>query len=347
MKVLLLGDRFITNQVLEAAFKNAFKDYNEEMQYVYLTDNWPVEPISANDEVREYCGNYEDIIPLIKDADILLTHTGCITKKVIDAAEKLKVIGAARGGPVNINIEACSARGIPVVYAPGRNSQAVAEFTIGMMIAHSRNIVSCHDSFFYHKMWRGDMYSYEYIGNELGSSTVGLIGFGAIGSKVTKILNAFGSRVLVYDPYISKEEQMKHNCQFTDLNTLLKESDIISLHAKYTKETAKMLGKKQIALMKKNAVLINTARGELIDHDALYDALKSKSIAGAALDVFEGEPPADTSPLFTLDNVTVTTHLGGASIQAAIIGAEKASQGIYQVISGSIPTFCANPQVFK
>ncbi|HVI42800.1 MAG TPA: 2-hydroxyacid dehydrogenase, partial [Anaerovoracaceae bacterium] len=345
MKALLLGDRFMTNEVLTECFEAAFKDYPEKIEIVYHSDNWPVEPVDRNEEICEFCGDDTEIINLIKDVDILLTHTGCITRRVIDAAERLKVIGVGRGGPVNINVKACTEKGIPVMYAPGRNSGAVAEFTVGLMLAVTRNIAACHRSFYADKRWRGDMYAYSYIGDELSHSVAGLIGFGAIGSKVTKILRAFGSRVLVYDPYIDEESGKQYDCQLTDLDTLLKESDIISLHARYTAETYKMIGAAEIEKMKKTAYLINTARGELIDHDALYEALKTGRLAGAALDVFEDEPPAETSELFKLDNVVACTHLGGASRQAAVIGATKACEGIFQVITGQKPEFCANKEV--
>lgn len=337
----------MTNEVLTRCFLDTFKDYPERIEIIYHSDNWPLEPVQKNDEVSEYCGDDSEIVDLIIDADILLTHTACITKRVIDAAEKLKVIGVGRGGPVNINIKACTEKKIPVMYAPGRNSGAVAEFTIGLMLAATRNIVSCHQSFHKEKRWRGDMYAYSCIGNELAYSTVGLIGFGAIGSKVLKILNAFGSRVLVYDPYIKDELKASYNCEFVDLKTLLKESDIISLHARYTKETAGMIGTEQIAMMKDGAIIVNTARGELIDYPALYEALRTGKLKGAALDVYEAEPPPKSSELFRLDNVVACTHLGGASRQAAITGAKIACEGIYQVITNQEPKYCANKEVFS
>lgn len=346
MKALILGDRFMTNEVLTECFKAAFKDYPEEIEIVYHSDNWPLDPVERNDEVCEYCGDDAEIIGLIRDVDILLTHTGCITRRVIEAAEKLKVIGVGRGGPVNINVKACTERGIPVMYAPGRNSGAVAEFTIGLMLAATRNIASCHHSFYTDRKWRGDMYAYSFIGNELSHSVVGLIGFGAIGSKVAKILRAFGSSILVYDPYIGEEAAELCRCRFTDLDTVLRESDIISLHARYTPETRGMIGEREIEKMKRTAYIINTARGELIDHAALYEALKTGRLAGAALDVFEDEPPRKDSELFNLKNVVACTHLGGASRQAAIIGATRACEGVYQVITGGKPEFCANKEVF-
>ncbi|QSX09231.1 2-hydroxyacid dehydrogenase [Alkalibacter rhizosphaerae] len=347
MKILLSGDKFITVDIMRDAVAEVFGEEANSFEYVTHTGNWPIDPICKNDEVSEFCGTDSDLISLVEDVDVIMTHTGCVTKKLIEAAKNLKVLGVGRGGPVNINVKACTEREIPVVNAPGRNSGAVTEFTIGLMLSLTRNITFCHDSFFNNKQWRGDMYAYEYIGNELGESTVGLVGFGAIGMKVTKILNAFGSRVLVYDPYIKEEDQKKHDCTFVDLETLMKSSDVVSLHARYSKETEKMIDEKLLALMKPSAVLINTARGELVDHDALYDALASKKIKGAALDVFEGEPPADNSKLFDLDNVIACTHLGGASIQAAEIGATKAIQGVYDILHGNKPEFCVNPEVLK
>jgi D-3-phosphoglycerate dehydrogenase len=345
MKALLLGDRFMTNEVLTECFKAAFKDYPEPIEIIYHSDDWPVEPVKRNEEVCEFCGDDAEITGLIRDADILLTHTGCITRRVIEAAEKLKVIGVGRGSTVNINVNACTGKGIPVMYAPGRNSGAVAEFTVGLMLAVTRNIASCHHSFFTDQQWRGDMYAWSYIGNELSRSVAGLIGFGAVGSKVAKLLHAFGSRVLIYDPYIGEGAAELYGCEFAGFDAVLRESDIISLHARYTPETFGMIGKAEIEKMKKTAYLVNTARGELIDHDALYAALKAGRLAGAALDVFENEPPAGTSELFKLQNVVACTHLGGASRQAAIIGAEKACEGIFQVITGRKPEFCANKEV--
>lgn len=345
MKVLIIGDKFITNEVFLECFKKIFKNYPGEFEFRFHSTNWPLEPLKKNSEVAEFTGDDSEIIDLIKDAEILLTHTGCITKRVISAAGRLKVVGVGRGGPVNINIKACTERGIPVVYAPGRNAEAVAEFTIGLIIAATRNIVTSHVSFHGNKKWRGDLYDFSNVGNELSHSTVGIIGFGAVGSRVAKILNAFGSRVIVYDPYISEAQKAEHNCEFVDLETLLKESDIISLHARYTKETKKMIDKEKIAMMKKSAIFINTARGELVDYDALYEALKKRRIAGAALDVFEAEPPPTNSELFNLDNVIACTHLAGASKQAAYLGAQKACEGVYQYLVGEVPQYCANKEV--
>jgi D-3-phosphoglycerate dehydrogenase len=348
MKVAILGDRFITNEVLQTALEKKFAGSGLDFDYVYLTDDWPIEPVQQNEEVREFVGSDEAVAALVPDVEIILTHTAPITKRVVAAAQKLQVIAAARGGPVNINWQACTARRIPVLYAPGRNSGAVAELAVGLILAATRNIVEAHISLMAERRWRGDLYVYESVGLELSRATAGLVGFGAIGSKVARILTGFGANILVYDPFVAADKIESLGYRSVGLDELLREADIVSLHARLTPETQGMIGARELGLMKRSAYLINTARGELIQHDQLYRALAQKQIAGAGLDIFEAEPPPPDSPLFKLHNVVATTHLGGASIQAAEIGAEVAVHGVFQFIRGTeIPKFCVNPEVFK
>jgi D-3-phosphoglycerate dehydrogenase len=347
MKVLVHGDLFIINEVLQTALEKAFRGSGITFEYEFLTDDWPVEPVKETAEVREFAGSEDAIIPKVGDVEILATHTAPITKRVIDAAGKLKAIGAARGGPVNINVKACTERGIPVFYAPGRNSGAAAEFTIGLILAVTRNIVSSHVSLTQEKRWRGDLYVFGSVGLELSRAVVGVVGFGAIGGKVANLCKCFGSRTLVYDPYVPPEKvgELGHET-VSSLDELLQNSDIVTLHTRLTPETRGMLGERELGLMKETAFLINTARGELIQHEHLYKALKERRIAGAALDMFEAEPPPDDSPLFQLDNVVATSHLAGASIQAAEIGASVMAGEIFKFIMGTeTPSYCVNPEV--
>jgi D-3-phosphoglycerate dehydrogenase len=347
MKISVFGDLFVTNEVLQAAFEQAFAGSGLAFEYNYLTDTWPVTPVMKTDEVSEFVGDEDEVLPLVGDTDIILTHTAPITRKVIAAAPRLKIVGAARGGPVNINWAACTERGIPVLYAPGRNSGAVAEFTVGLMLAQSRSITRSHMSLMNDRRWRGDLYTYDMVGSELGSAVVGLVGSGAIGGKVARLVRAFGARVLIHDPYLPPEKLAELG-EAASLDDLLAQADFLSLHARLTKETRGMIGAREIARMKPTAYLINTARGELVDHDALYAALKDRRIAGAALDIFEAEPPPAASPLFALENVTATSHLGGASVQAAQIGARVLCAGIYDyIVRGQTPRYCVNPDFGK
>ncbi len=345
MKVLLLGDRFITNEIWKEALEKRFSGSNVTFSYTQHQLQWPVVPMESNDEVSEFSGTAEELLPLVADAEVILTHTGCITKAVLDSAPNLKVIALGRGGPVNVNTAACTERKIPVIYAPGRNSGAVAEFTVGLILAQSRNIPQSHYYLRHNNQWRGDMYANEFVGSELSYGTLGLVGFGAIGSKVAKIMHdGFGSQVLIYDPYIPDEVKAKYpDYTFTTLEEVLSQSDYISLHTKFTKETEGMISAEKIALMKPGAVFVNTARPQLVDYDALYTALKSGKLGGAGLDVFEDEPPKATSKLYELENVTATPHLGGASKQAAIIGASIAVDEVYGYLQeGRAPKFQFN-----
>lgn len=346
MKVFILGDRFITTDIFHSAFEEATKDLDIDFEYVYYTDQWPVEPLKVNDEIREFCGDEDEVIKLIKDCEVLLTHTGPISRRVIEAAPNLRIIGMGRGGPTNVNVEAATENGIPICYAPGRNSGAVAEFTVGMILAATRNIVSAHTSFHGEGKWRGDMYAFEYIGNEISESVIGLVGTGAIGNKVAKLMHAFGAEVIAYDPYVPEERKLPW-ISYVELDEVFERADVISMHCRYTEETAKMVNADLIGKMKPTAVFVNTARGELVDYDALYAALEKGAIKGAALDVFEAEPPTPVSKLFKLDNVIATTHLGGASIQAAEIGARVASEGIAEFLAGNKPKYLSNPESIK
>ncbi|MDR1471352.1 MAG: 2-hydroxyacid dehydrogenase [Synergistaceae bacterium] len=345
MKVLLLGDRFITNDIFQDALLRRFEGSGIAFEFSAHQLLWPVAPMESNDEVAEYSGTDDEIIPFLGDAEAVLTHTGCFTRRAIASAPALRAIALGRGGPVNVNVAACSERNIPVIYAPGRNSNAVAEFTAGMIMAQSRGIPQSHHCLRHERRWRGDLYANEMAGSELSSSTVGLVGFGAVGGKVAKIMSrGFGSRILVFDPYIPSEVAAKYpDYTFTDLDSLLAESDYVSLHAKATKETAGMIGAREIGLMKCNAILVNTARPQLVDYAALYSALKDGRLRGAALDVFEDEPPSESSMLYSLENVTATSHLGGASLQAAEIGAARAADGLYTFMAeGRMPEFVFN-----
>jgi D-3-phosphoglycerate dehydrogenase len=346
MNVFILGDRFITNEIFKSALETRFTGSGMEFNYVEHQLNWPVEPMSIGPEVSEYSGTDTEIIPYLKDVEVVLTHTGCFTKRALDAAPNLKVIALGRGGPVNINTVECNRRGIPVIYAPGRNSGAVAEFTVGLILAQSRTIAKAHYYLWSKHEWRGDFYANEYVGSELSKSTLGLVGFGAIGSKVAKIMaQGFGSRVLAYDPYISDAVKAQYPyVTFTTLEAVLSEGDYISLHTKAPSETKGLRGAHQLAMMKPSAVLINTARPQLVDYDALYAALESGRLRGAGLDVFEAEPPKAASKVYALENVTATPHLGGASRQAAEIGAAIACDQLYMyLVDKKTPKFLYKP----
>lgn len=221
----------------------------------------------------------------------------------------VKIVGVTRANTSNIDMAQATERRIPVIGVAGRNASAVAEFTIGLMIAESRHIARSHANLV-RGVWKKD---YGEDPREIEGKTVGIIGFGAIGKEVAVKLSGFGCRILFYDPFV--KESMK-GAEAVDLERLLAESDFVTIHVKLSAETRHLIGERQLEWMKPSAFLINTARSEVVDQEALVSALAASRIKGAALDVFVDEPlPAD-SALLKLPNVTLTPHMAGSTEEA-------------------------------
>lgn len=258
-----------------------------------------------------------------------------VVEQTLRALPALRVLACVRGDPVNVDIAAATARGIPVLYAPGRNAEAVADFTLGLMLASLRHIATAHRLLVtgqlteerdqqapqvdviwtYRDRSRPHPYAL-YKGPELAAQTVGLIGFGDIGRAVARRLVGLGVHTLVADPYVAPEQIAAAHCEPVALDRLLYESTIISLHARGS--GAPLLGERELRSIRPGSYLINTARATLLDYEALYKVLAEGHLAGAALDVFPREPLPPDSPLLTLDNVTLTPHLAGASTDVVV-----------------------------
>ncbi|EPY92727.1 NAD(P)-dependent oxidoreductase, partial [Streptomyces noursei] len=205
--------------------------------------------------------------------------------------------------------------GVAVCNAPGRNATATAEHTLTLLLAAARGVGDTHTDL-RRGIWRGDYYDYDTCGIEIDGTTIGLIGFGAIGSRVAKILHAMGAHILVHDPY-ARPEALAGLAEQVPLDALLARSRIVSLHARVTPETTGMIGPAQLAAMPHGSVLINCARGALLDYDAVCDALESGQLAGAGFDVFPEEPVPAHSRLLTAPGVVLTPHIAGGSQQVA------------------------------
>lgn len=245
------------------------------------------------------------------DFDILVVQFAPVARSFIEAARKLKVIAVLRGGVENVDVAAATKRNIAVLNTPGRLARAVAECTLGMILAEVRNIARAHAQLMGGN-WMRSFPNSQAI-PELHGRTVGLVGYGSIAQLVARYLQAIGSRVLAFDPYFKGDAAP---AAMADLPTLLKESDVVSVHARLTAETKGLIGAAELAMMKPTAVLVNTARSGLVDEPALVEALRARRIMGAALDVFDTEPLPGDSPLVKLDNVTLTPHLAGSTIDA-------------------------------
>ncbi len=273
-------------------------------------------------EVIEKTGlSAEELKQEIKGKDAIIVRSATkVTREIINSADVLKVIGRAGIGLDNIDLEAAKEKGIKVLNTPGATSVSVAELTIGMMFACARHIARGTIS-----LKEGRWEKKQLKGIELYGKTLGIIGMGKIGTEVAKRAKCLGMKVIFYDPYV----QVSEYGEKVGLDTLYEKSDIISLHLPLTTETKHMISKSAFAKMKNGAILINCARGGIVDEEALYDALTTGKLYAAGIDVFEKEP-AVGNKLFTLDNVVVTPHIGAQAKEgqkrAGIEIAEKVSK---------------------
>ncbi len=282
------------------------------------------------------------------EPEILVISADKISRAIIESTNSLRLIVVTRGNPVNVDLVACKERGIMVSYTPARNANCVAELVIAMMICSARNLFQASEAIKdgtaaikskasvvdkgNDVIWSDpELKVMPYIrfrGFDIQGKILGLIGLGAIGRKTATKAIALGMKAVVFDPYVPEEEISKIGASCVSLERLLSESDFVSLHAGVNKETEKMIGLEELLQMKSSAYLINTARGALVDHDALYEVLKSKRIAGAAVDVFYYEPIAMDDSFLKLDNFIITPHIGGASTDVITHHSEMALESI-------------------
>lgn len=347
LRVLCAGDAFITPSTLADAARRHLADLPSvaSVEVVEHASRWPDEPFGAVDGVREAAGDPADLARAAAGCDVLLTHLAPVTADVLSAAgPSLRVVGSVRGGPVNVDVAAATALGVPVAYLPGRNLGAVAEFVVGVTITGLRSIGAASRQMA-DGVWDGSYFRYERCGPELSAATVGLVGLGAVGARVAELLRAFGSTVLAHDPYADPAVASAAGVELVPLATLLGRSDVVSVHARLTDDTRTMFDAAAFAAMRPGTFFVNTARGELVDTDALRDAVVGGHLGGAALDVFDPEPPAVDDPLRSHPSVVATPHLAGASRQVALGSADKVAAAVAQLLrEGTLP-HCANPEV--
>jgi len=256
----------------------------------------------------------EELIERIGVYDALVVRSGTkVTKPVIDAATNLKIIGRAGVGVDNIDLEEATKRGIVVVNAPAGNTISAAEHTLALLFALSRKIPAANESLKVHRRWERS----KYLGVEITGKTLGILGLGRIGTEVAKRAKGLGMKILAYDPYISRERADELGVRITTFDEVIRNADYITIHTPLTKDTRHLIDHEALSRMKDGVRIINCARGGIIDENALYEMIKSGKVAGAALDVFENEPPFD-SRLLELDEVIVTPHLGASTAEAQV-----------------------------
>ena len=340
ISIAIIGDRFMLPSVFAERISAAC---GNGIDIRVLEQPWPDEPMehgyagSKVDGLKEFMGDPDEVADFIGDASLLVTHLAPISRSMLERLPNLRFIAVSRGGPVNVDMQAARDHKVLVVNTPGRNASAVAEFTIGAILAETRLIRSGHESL-RAGGWRGDLYRADRTGRELGEMTVGIVGYGAIGSRVVKLLKAFGCKLLVADPYVQLSAQDRSDgVEHVALDELLTRADVVSLHARVTSETTGFFGRDALARVKPGAILINTARGPLVDYEALYEALSSGRLAGAMLDTFAIEPVPQDWPLLQLPNVTLTPHIAGASLRTVTIAADQAAEEVRRFLAGEPP----------
>lgn len=313
-KILAVADGGVTPDLMKKMFE--LEQYGAEVTMIEDKDMNSMAAITDRMLQIEQGGvdaapTCRALLDACEDKDIIIVHVASINKEVINKAKNLKVAAVLRGGYENADVEALNKRGIKLINAPWRSSHAVADFTVGMMIAENKNIARSYKMICEGK-WCKKYVNQEYI-HDMRTRTVGIIGFGYIGRQVAARLKGFGSKIVIYDPFLNPKVITDAGYTAVTLEELLAQSDFVTIHLRLSEKTAKFIGAKEFAQMKPTAYFINTARAGLVDTNALIHVLQTKSIGGAAIDVFDEEPLPGDSPFLKLDNVTLTSHLAGTS----------------------------------
>lgn len=317
MKIVAFGDNLITPSMLEEGLK-AFieaghtvevRDWSHSSVEDLQKDNIKVEQEGASAVLIEN----KQLLKDIDTFDMIITQFMPIGRNLIEQAKSLKYIGVLRGGVENIDKTFAKTKGIEVINTAGRNARSVAEFTVAMILAETRNIART-DGEMHKGIWFKDFPNKDYI-PELGGKKIGIIGFGHIGQLVAKFLSGFNVEILYYDPYVSEANGTN---KIDTIEELVSLSDIVTIHMRATEETHHIINQSIFDLMSEKTYFINTARSALVDEEALIRALQEKRIAGAAIDTFDDEPLQADSPFLSLRNATITSHLAGSTVDAFI-----------------------------
>lgn len=293
----------------------------------------------AEVEILQAFSPQETLVEASRDVDGILARAATITKDVL-SSPNLKVVSRHGVGYENVDIEECTRLGIAVTISGDANSQAVSEHAFALLMAAARNLVVAN-RIVQSNSWDRD----GVVAVELHRKTLGIIGLGRIGSRLSRQASGFDMEVLVYDPYASDDAIQAAGASRTNLDGLLSRADFISLHVPLTDETRHIIGKAELERMKPTAIIANTARGELIDEQALYDALVNGGIAGAGLDVFEEEPPSENHFLLGLDNVICSPHVAGQTAEALVRTSLASAENVLRVLRGEVPDILVNQEV--
>jgi D-3-phosphoglycerate dehydrogenase len=299
--------------------------------------------------------NVEGILAAIGDCDALIARNTKITRQMMEAAPKLRAIGRHGVGYDTVDISSANDLSIPVVYTPAANTESVAELAVGLLICSGRKIVEANRAMQSEQLI-SDTVTMPIMAKRSGlvtadiwGKTLGIIGVGRIGSSVArKMIAAFNMPVLGYDPYVDAKTLADYGVKKVDkLEDMLPECDFVSLNCPGGAETKHMINARTLALMKPSAYVINTARGTIVDEAALLQAVQKKQIAGAAVDVYDPEPPVRGNPLIHMDTIIVTPHMGAQTAESLYNMGTMVVQGVIDVLEGRKPQYVVNPAIWE
>jgi D-3-phosphoglycerate dehydrogenase len=346
--VLIVGDDFTPADLFRRVLEPALLESGLQPSFDLFDQTDAAYHAEEAEGIREFYGDPHCLIERVKDADVLIVTFAPVTETVLASGSHLRVVGCGRGGPVNVDVKAATRHGIPVVYAPGRNAEAVAEFTLGLLITLARRILDA-DSFVRSGLWRDgreDTFA-KPTGPELGGRTLGIIGLGAVGIRLVELVKPLHMRVLAADPFLTTAQVRERGAEPVPLPELLREADYVSVHARLAPGSPPLVGEAELAWMKPTAYLINTSRGGALDEAALVRALRARRLAGAALDVFSTEPLPLDHPFVHMEHTILTPHVAGISEDVPLRTAEIIATEVTAVVRGEHPRFLRNPEVLS
>ena len=345
MRILVVGDPYCPSETLRGAFDQLGDGHSVAFADVVEEPGW-IPSTPSERRVREATGSPAQVIALLDRHDVLVVQAAPVTEEVLEAAPSLRLVCCVRGGPVNVDVAAASARGIPVATTPGKNADAVAELTMAFVIMLARRLAEIGrfveaGGVIGHDNYEGGAW----FGHDVAGHALGLIGYGQVGRRVAIRARAFRMRILAYDPFVDPAVLRADDVEPVDLPALLAEADFVSLHARATATNRGLIGAAEIGAMKPGAFLINTARDSLLDEEAAIAALASGALAGLALDVASPSPETGRHRLLGHPNVVITPHIGGATYETLAHGAEMAVDEIERFAAGVALRNVADPAV--
>jgi D-3-phosphoglycerate dehydrogenase len=339
MRILVAGDSYMGADYFRRGLEPLERQH--EIVFIEIGEGKSFVPVTASElALRETIGAPGDLLRYMDGVDVLVVHGAPVTEEVLRASESLQLVCCARGGPVNIDVDAASSRGIPVVTTPGKNAEAVADQTIAFMVMLARGFGRAQRFLLDGGTVGGSAFEgRDFMGDELGGQGLGLVGYGHVGRRVAARADAFGMETVVYDPFVDGGNGV---VQVTALEELLVRSRFVSLHTRATPQNVDFFGTREFATMQRGAFFINTARETLVDEQALDRALDSGQLGGAALDVLRPHSGNGPHPILRHRNIVVTPHIGGATEQTLQRGAAMISREIQRFTQREQLTNVAN-----